>query len=56
MRPMLPSEAVKAVELTSRYAKVHGSPVLIGNPVVDIIYYLFVPIVIGSVSGAIGYH
>ncbi|CAM9293013.1 unnamed protein product [Ectocarpus fasciculatus] len=32
MRPMLPSEAVKAVELTSRYAKVHGSPVQIGNP------------------------
>jgi uncharacterized protein YcsI (UPF0317 family) len=31
MRPMMPTEAIKAVELTARYAKVHGSPIQIGN-------------------------
>jgi uncharacterized protein YcsI (UPF0317 family) len=32
MRPMLPSEAIKAVEITSRYPRVHGAPIHLGNP------------------------
>lgn len=32
MRPFKPSDVVKAVEITSRYPKVHGVPVHIGNP------------------------
>ena len=33
MRPLSPGDAVRAVELTSRYPRVHGSPVHIGDPV-----------------------
>jgi uncharacterized protein YcsI (UPF0317 family) len=32
MRPFNPSDIAKAVEITARYPKVHGSPVHIGNP------------------------
>lgn len=32
MRPMLPSNVVKAVQVTSRYHAVHGAPVHIGDP------------------------
>lgn len=32
MRPMTPSDAVKAVQVTSRYPSVHGAPIHIGNP------------------------
>lgn len=32
MRPFKASEVVRIVEITSRYPKVHGSPVHIGNP------------------------
>ena len=32
MRPFKPIDAIKAVEITSRYPRVHGSPVHIGNP------------------------
>lgn len=32
MRPLLPSQVVRAVEVTSRYYKAHGSPIHIGNP------------------------
>lgn len=33
MRPMTPTNAVRATELTARYPRVHGSPVHIGDPV-----------------------
>lgn len=33
MRPFSPRDAVRAVEVTSRYPKVHGAPIHIGNPV-----------------------
>lgn len=33
MRPMTPAQALIAVELTARYARVHGAPIHIGNPV-----------------------
>ena len=33
MRPMTPAQAVKAVELTARYSRVHGAPIHVGNPV-----------------------
>jgi uncharacterized protein YcsI (UPF0317 family) len=32
MRPFKPADIAKAVEITGRYPKVHGSPVHIGNP------------------------
>jgi len=32
MRPILPSQVIKAVEVTSRFPKFHGSPVHIGDP------------------------
>ena len=32
MRPMTPSNAVRAVQITSRYPAVHGAPVHIGDP------------------------
>lgn len=32
MRPLLPIDVVRAVEITSRYPRVHGSPIHIGNP------------------------
>lgn len=33
MRPMMPLQAVHATEVTSRYPRVHGAPLHIGNPV-----------------------
>ena len=32
MRPFRPAEAIRAIEITSRYPRVHGSPVHIGRP------------------------
>jgi len=32
MRPMTTSQAIHAVEITSRYPRVHGSPIHIGDP------------------------
>lgn len=32
MRPLTPQDAIRAVEVTSRFAKAHGSPIHIGNP------------------------
>lgn len=32
MRPMTPTQAIVAVEVTSRYPRVHGAPVHIGSP------------------------
>ena len=32
MRPMMAADALKAVEITSRYPRVHGSPVHWGSP------------------------
>ncbi len=32
MRPLLSNDAIRAMEVTSRYQKTHGSPVHIGNP------------------------
>jgi uncharacterized protein YcsI (UPF0317 family) len=32
MRPFKPAEAIRAIEITSRYPRVHGSPVHIGFP------------------------
>jgi uncharacterized protein YcsI (UPF0317 family) len=32
MRPMRPEEAVKAVQVTSRYPRAHGAPVHVGDP------------------------
>lgn len=32
MRPMLPADAIRAVQVTSRYPSVHGAPVHIGFP------------------------
>ena len=32
MRPLTPRDAVRATEITSRYQRVHGSPIHIGNP------------------------
>ncbi len=32
MRPMQPAQAVTAVEITSRYPRVHGTPVHLGDP------------------------
>jgi uncharacterized protein YcsI (UPF0317 family) len=32
MRPFKPADAIRAIEVTSRYPRVHGSPVHIGNP------------------------
>lgn len=33
MRPFAPQDVAKAVEITSRYPRVHGAPVHIGDPV-----------------------
>jgi uncharacterized protein YcsI (UPF0317 family) len=32
MRPLTPANAIKAVQITSRYPQVHGAPVHLGNP------------------------
>jgi len=32
MRPMSPADAIRAVEITSRFPRVHGAPVHIGDP------------------------
>jgi uncharacterized protein YcsI (UPF0317 family) len=32
MRPFRPAEAIRAIEITSRYPRVHGSPVHLGRP------------------------
>lgn len=32
MRPFRPADAIRAIEITSRYPRVHGSPVHIGRP------------------------
>jgi uncharacterized protein YcsI (UPF0317 family) len=32
MRPFRPADAIRAIEITSRYPRVHGSPVHIGHP------------------------
>lgn len=32
MRPMLPAEAIRAIEVTARFPRVHGSPIHIGEP------------------------
>ena len=32
MRPLYPAEAIRAIEITARYPKVHGAPVHIGLP------------------------
>lgn len=32
MRPFRPADAIRAIEITSRYPRVHGSPVHLGNP------------------------
>ena len=32
MRPFTPADAIRAIEITSRYPRVHGSPVHIGEP------------------------
>lgn len=32
MRPFKPAHAIRAIEITSRYAAVHGSPVHLGDP------------------------
>jgi uncharacterized protein YcsI (UPF0317 family) len=33
MRPMSVEDSIRAIEITSRYPKVHGSPVFVGKPV-----------------------
>lgn len=32
MRPFKPADAIRAIEITSRYPRVHGAPVHIGRP------------------------
>jgi uncharacterized protein YcsI (UPF0317 family) len=32
MRPFRPADAIRAIEITSRYPRVHGAPVHIGRP------------------------
>src|SRR5205085_1643712 len=32
MRPFTPADAIRAIEITSRYPRVHGAPVHIGRP------------------------
>lgn len=32
MRPFRPAEAIRAIEITSRYPRVHGAPVHLGDP------------------------
>jgi uncharacterized protein YcsI (UPF0317 family) len=32
MRPMRPDQAIRATQVTSRYASVHGAPVHVGDP------------------------
>jgi uncharacterized protein YcsI (UPF0317 family) len=32
MRPFAPADAIRAIEITSRFPKVHGAPIHIGNP------------------------
>ena len=32
MRPMTPPQAIRATQITSRYAPVHGAPVHVGDP------------------------
>jgi uncharacterized protein YcsI (UPF0317 family) len=32
MRPMTPAQAIKAVQVTSRFARAHGAPMHIGDP------------------------
>ena len=35
MRPFTPADAIKAVQITSRYPRVHGAPVHLGMPELD---------------------
>jgi uncharacterized protein YcsI (UPF0317 family) len=32
MRPMTPAQAIRATQVTTRYAAVHGAPVHVGDP------------------------
>ena len=32
MRPMTPEQAIRATQITTRYASVHGAPVHVGDP------------------------
>ncbi len=32
MRPFKPADAIRAIEITSRYPRVHGAPVHVGRP------------------------
>jgi uncharacterized protein YcsI (UPF0317 family) len=32
MRPMTPAQAIRAAQVTTRYAAVHGAPVHVGDP------------------------
>jgi uncharacterized protein YcsI (UPF0317 family) len=32
MRPMSPQDAIRAVQITSRYPRVHGAPIHLGDP------------------------
>jgi uncharacterized protein YcsI (UPF0317 family) len=32
MRPMTPGQAIRATQITTRYAAVHGAPVHVGDP------------------------
>jgi uncharacterized protein YcsI (UPF0317 family) len=32
MRPMKASDAIRAIQITSRYPKVHGAPIHLGDP------------------------
>jgi uncharacterized protein YcsI (UPF0317 family) len=32
MRPFKPADAIRAVEITSRYPRVHGAPIHLGDP------------------------
>lgn len=41
MRPLTSSDAIRAVELTARFPKVHGSPIHIGDPVQCSSLFLF---------------
>jgi uncharacterized protein YcsI (UPF0317 family) len=34
MRPLVPADAIRAVQITSRFPSVHGAPVHIGDPAV----------------------
>lgn len=40
MRPLTSRDAIRAVELTARFPRVHGSPVHIGDPVCIPFYFI----------------